>query len=128
MGPGSITIRLDGEPKRGFFQIKPTTITIDLKKYPDVQLGYAATTHKVQGITVEQSFVLMGDSMRNKEMAFTQLSRASHHTTLYAARTGSDSPLERLAHDISKSIAKDLAHDHKVVKQRTHGHDRGLSL
>lgn len=128
VGPGSLTIQLDGRPKRGFFRVKPQLVTIDLKKFGDVQLGYAATTHKVQGVTVQKSFVLMGEAMLSREMAFTQLSRASHETTLYAARSYDDSQLERLAKSVSKVAAKDLAHDHTLRTMQEKSYGRSLML
>jgi ATP-dependent exoDNAse (exonuclease V) alpha subunit len=128
VGPGSITIQFDGTSKRGLFRAKPKPVTIDLKQYPNVELGYAATTHKAQGVTVERSFVLLGDAMLSREMAFTQLSRASHETALYAAKPIAELSLEHLAERIGKSAAKDLAHDHTLQSQRNLSHDRSLSL
>jgi conjugative relaxase-like TrwC/TraI family protein len=119
MGPGSLTIVLDAQQPRGWFSRKPQTITIDLKKYPQIRLGYAATTHKVQGITVAKSFVLLGDSMLSKEMAFTQLSRATDSTTLYGTHAQYGDSVRLLATQISKTTQKDLAHDHTLQVQRT---------
>lgn len=115
-----LEVRLDGQQEQGFFSTQSGTVLIDLAKYSDVQLGYAATTHKIQGITVDSSYVLLGESMLNKEMAFTQLTRASLSTTIYGAEAQYGNTLEQLASRLSFSTAKDLAHDHKVVIQSEH--------
>lgn len=91
-----------------------SSIVIDLEQYSDVQLGYAVTTHKAQGATVKVSYVLLGESMLNKEMAFTQLTRASHSTVIYSAQAQLGNTLENLAGRLSQSIAKDLASDYKI--------------
>jgi conjugative relaxase-like TrwC/TraI family protein len=117
VGTPSLRIRLDDHQEQGLFFPKLRTLTIDLKTYPNVQLGYAATTHKVQGITMESSFVLIGDVMLSKERAFTQLTRASHDSTIYAAEARYGDALQLLTQQIGKQTAKDLAHDHTVVRQ-----------
>jgi ATP-dependent exoDNAse (exonuclease V) alpha subunit len=115
VGPGAITIRLDGvDAPRRLFPGRDRTITLDLKTYGDVQLGYASTTHRVQGLTFKQCFVLLGDSMLDREMAFTQMSRASHECKLYAAAAFLGDSLVELAKRIAKSNRKDLAHEHTV--------------
>ncbi|HMO86388.1 MAG TPA: AAA family ATPase, partial [Lacipirellulaceae bacterium] len=106
-GRAALKVQLDDFQERGFLLPKLRTLVIDLKDYPDVQIGYAATTHKIQGITVDTSFVLVGDVMLSKERAFTQLTRASHESTLYAAESRYGEPLQLLAQQISKQTAKD---------------------
>ncbi|MBA3483215.1 MAG: relaxase domain-containing protein [Pirellulales bacterium] len=115
-GPARLEVKLDAQAPQGAF-IKAGTLHIDLEKYSNVQLGYAATTHKAQGATVKSSYVLLGESMLNKEMAFTQLTRASHSTIIYAAEAELGNTLESLANRLSQSFAKDLANDHKIVTQ-----------
>ena len=116
-GTASLRIRLDDHQQQGFLVPKIRTLNIDLKTYPNVQLGYSATTHKVQSITVETSFVLVGDVMLSKERAFTQLTRASHESTVYAVEARYGDAMQLLTQQIGKQTAKDLAHDHSVVRQ-----------
>jgi conjugative relaxase-like TrwC/TraI family protein len=118
MGPGSLTVRLDDVKRKGLFTRKPQSVVIDLKKYPHVQLGYAVTTHKVQGITVERSFVLLGDAHASKELLFTQLTRASHASQLYAAEGQCKDSLRFIAEQMSRKTEKDLAHDHAIENRR----------
>ena len=128
IGKGSITIRLDDAPKAGFFAAKSQLVKIDLAKYDQVQLGYAVTTHKAQGATVDRSFVLMGGAMLDKEMAFTQLSRAKKETKLYTTEHEAGEGLTELAKPIKRSRKKDLAHDHDLQRQAAIERDRSLAI
>ena len=112
-----LQVKLDSPTLQKGSSQKVSTILIDLEKYSDVQLGYAVTTHKAQGATVKSSYVLLGESMLNKEMAFTQLTRASHRSVIYAAQAQLGNTLENLAGRLSQSVAKDLANDHRLAIQ-----------
>ena len=122
VGLGAVSVQLD-QP-RGVKGL--SIVTIDLATYGNIQLGYAATTHKAQGITVEKSFVLLGEEMLSKERAFTQLTRASKDSMLYGTEAQYGDTLQLLAQQISKQTAKDLAHDHTVKLQREHGYELSL--
>ncbi|WP_428306716.1 MobF family relaxase [Lacipirellula sp.] len=128
MGSASLTLRLDDHQEKGLLVPKIRTVTIDLNKYPNMQLGYSATTHKVQGITVSTSFVLIGDTMLSKERAFTQLTRASQESKIYAAEAQVGDSISQIAQQLSKSTAKDLAHDHRIVLQPKTEIDRRRGL
>lgn len=129
LGAPSLTLRLDDHQHQSGIQPKCRTVTVDLSDYSDLQLGYAATSHKVQGVTVERSFVLLGDVMLSKERVFTQLTRASDAIKVYAAEACRDQSLRRIAEQLSSSTAKDLAHDHQVVRQpNLHVSERKLLL
>lgn len=67
--------RLDGPEER--------TVTLALNKYSALDLGYAVTTHKGQGVTVERAYVLAGGPMQNQELTYVQMSRAREETRLY---------------------------------------------
>lgn len=115
--PMRLEVKLDSPTLQKGISQKVSTIAIDLEKYSSVQLGYAVTTHKAQGATVKASYVLLGESMLNKEMAFTQLTRASHHTVIYSAQAQLGNTLENLAGRLSQSSAKDLANDYQILIQ-----------
>ena len=53
---GRIGVRLD----------EGNRVSIPLEYFPSVRLGYAMTTHKGQGATVERAFVLAGGSMQDR--------------------------------------------------------------
>jgi len=116
-GNARLEVRLDKGTGQDNFNVKAGTVTIDLSKYKYVQLGYAATTHKAQGVTLKTSYVLFGESMLNKQMAVTQLTRATDTTTIYTAEAQLGGTLESLASRMGRSASKDLASDHRVVVQ-----------
>ncbi len=50
-------------------------VTFDSEKYSHLTHGYAVTTHKAQGVTVDHAFVLAGGSMTSRELTYVQGSR-----------------------------------------------------
>ncbi|QDV62011.1 MobF family relaxase [Crateriforma conspicua] len=74
-------------------------------------LGFAATAHKLQGATVDHSYVLLSGPLSSKEMAYVQATRARFSTHLFADRTTAGKDLERLEKALTRSREKKLAHD-----------------
>lgn len=117
-----LVIRLDREPSesqraRGHTQV----ITLPVRDLPkdSLTLGYAATTHKMQGNTVTNSFLLMGGTMTSRELAYVQATRARESTWLFADRLTAGDDLTDLAKSMSRSKGKQLAHD--VVEDAARG-------
>ena len=52
---------------------------IDIKEYKNIEHGYAVTTHKAQGMTVENA-VVMASKDSSQELAYVQSSRAKDST------------------------------------------------
>lgn len=50
-------------------------VSLPLHQYGHIDHGYAVTTHKAQGATVDHTFVLAGGKMANREIALVQFSR-----------------------------------------------------
>ncbi len=96
-----LTVRLDGGRR----------VTVDLGDYDDVQLGYAQTVHKAQGATLRNCLVLCGGSMQDREAAYTQASRASHETRLFADKETAGEELRDLVREMTRSRAKEMALD-----------------
>ncbi|MBI1827222.1 MAG: relaxase domain-containing protein [Planctomycetes bacterium] len=86
-------------------------VVIPLNSYPHVKLGYAVTTHKGQGTTVEDAFVLLGGFMQHRELSYTQASRARGQTRFYTDEHEAGPGLANLARQMSESRAKELAVD-----------------
>jgi ATP-dependent exoDNAse (exonuclease V) alpha subunit len=110
----NIKVRLDQDPSGSSqTQGRSRYVTIPLQKLgpDDVTLGYAATTHKMQGQTIQHSYVLMGDTMTNLEMAYVQLTRGKQSTRIFVDRETAGEELEDLIQAITRSQAKNLAHD-----------------
>lgn len=101
----TLSIRLDGRKR------KDGTVNIPLAKYSALTLGYAATTHKLQGATVDHAYVLLGGSMQSLEMTYTQVSRAEFSTRLYADELDAGPGLAKLIAQIDRSDVKRMAHE-----------------
>jgi Ti-type conjugative transfer relaxase TraA len=59
------------------------TVTFDAATYAHIDHGYAATIHKSQGVTVDQTLVLAALTM-DRHLAYVALSRHREAVTLYA--------------------------------------------
>ena len=133
------TVRLDGSEK---------VVGIDPQNYSDFTYGYAATVHKVQGMTVNRTFVYAEGFFWNRHLTYVAMSRHRDSCQVYInqathrdqaslckqlSRLGMkdsvlDFPLafaERRAIDsssvlqnFSKHLAKRLATWHKNIKEQ----------
>lgn len=95
----ALTVTLDNKERR----------TIPLNRYKDVALGYAVTTHKAQGVTTENAYVLIGGSNQNREITYVQASRARGDTRFYTERAEVGETLAQLSDQMQKSRQKELA-------------------
>ena len=60
-------------------------VSLKADSYDGVQPGYAVTTHKSQGMTVDRVHVMAGDGMHSS-LAYVAMTRQREGATLYAAR------------------------------------------
>ena len=101
----SVRVRLDNG-----FQVKFCVDT-----YEHVALGYALTAYRAQGVTLESdAFLLVGGPMTDREMAYVANSRSKARTRLYVNRLSGCETIEKLATLMTRSRAKDLAHDYEL--------------
>lgn len=101
-GLPQVNVRLDREV-RG----RPVRVTVGLDEPLD--LGYALTTHKAQGMTVDKVLVLGGSSLQSRELAYVQLSRARERTDLFIAEADAGEDLSVLSQAMERSLAQPLA-------------------
>jgi ATP-dependent exoDNAse (exonuclease V) alpha subunit len=94
--------------------------TLPYREFDAISLGYAITTHKGQGATVKNAFVLCGGAMANREISYVQASRAKKETHFFTERievwdAQAEAKVERtfeeLARRMSVSGQKDMALD-----------------
>jgi ATP-dependent exoDNAse (exonuclease V) alpha subunit len=97
----ALRVRLDGGPD----------VLVPLETYDHVRLGYAVTTHKGQGVTVDHAYVLAGGPMTDRELAYVQLSRARESTRVFVDRAEAGERLGDLARAMERSRPQELAHD-----------------
>ena len=87
-----------------------------------LRLGYAITTHKGQGSTVDYAYVLAGGSMQDREISYVQLSRARVQTRVFVDQQTAGKNLEGLTRQMDRSRAKDMASD--VLREQQEHHRR----
>lgn len=84
-------------------------VLIDTAHYEHVKLGYAVTTHKAQGMTAENTYILVGGAMQDREMSYVQVSRARGETTLFTDKLEAGENLAELSREMNHSRQKELA-------------------
>jgi hypothetical protein len=111
------------------------TKEINVKKYNHLEYGWATTTHKAQGMTVDRAFVygFANESMASQQATYVQISRAREETKLYivAGERGVEregmsqkidaqhrgEALEQMKKSWSYNAAKDTTLEHIPLKQ-----------
>ena len=83
--------------------------------YQNIELGYATTTHKAQGKTVDRAFVLAGGWMQNKEISYVQVSRAREATRIYTSVEEAGRSITEIAAKMNQSRMKELAQEQRQV-------------
>lgn len=96
----SITAELGGSRK---------SVRFSTDNYDSIQLGYASTTHKAQGMTTENAFVLTNETMQDRELSYVQISRATEATRIYTTEDEAGEDLTSLAQSFERSRQKELA-------------------
>lgn len=91
-----MTVKLDD----GVMRVVP------LGSYQSLELGYAVTTHKAQGKTVENAYVLAGQ-MNDRELTYVQVSRARGETRIFTAMDSLNT--KQLNELVQRSNQKELA-------------------
>jgi Ti-type conjugative transfer relaxase TraA len=94
----TIDVRLDnGEDKK-----------INLSKYPHLDHGWASTTHKAQGATVERAYVYghTQESMASQQATYVQISRARGETKIFAV--SGERSIERVGPELSREQARPI--------------------
>ncbi|MCB1131260.1 MAG: DUF2791 family P-loop domain-containing protein [Verrucomicrobiae bacterium] len=97
---GTLSVDLDSGQSR----------TFSVKSYEHVKLGYAVTTHKAQGMTATNAFILTDEAMQDRELSYVQASRAKLETRIFTTKMEAGDELADLAKRMTKSHEKELAH------------------
>ena len=95
---GTLSVRLDDD----------RAVRVPVEAYPHLRLGYALTTHKAQGMTVERAFILTGGTMTDRELTYVQASRARGATRWYVGSDLND-VTQRMTRSHEKLAAMSLA-------------------
>lgn len=110
----TVTFMLDRKPteqKSARGHTQSVAVAIKELSSDHLTLGYAATTHKLQGQSIERAYCLLGGGMTNKELTYVQLTRGEIATKLFIDRDHAGKKLADIADAMKQSGRKDLAHD-----------------
>ena len=88
--------------------------------YNKIQLGYAMTTHRAQGQTVDRAYILAGGSMQDRELSYTQVSRAREATRIFTSVEEGGRSIEELAAKMNQSRMKALAQEQREEYRQEH--------
>ena len=104
---GHITAVLDNGQSREF----------NIKDYQNIDYGWASTTHKAQGATVERAYVygFSNESMASQQATYVQISRAREETKLFIVAGERGVERERQAKDETQEQKQEAL---KEMKQR----------
>ena len=126
-----LSVRLDGEEQLRNIPVE----RVAGHAYTHVRRGYAFTTHKLQGYTVDHAYAHIGGTMTNIQMTYVQASRHRKSLRLYTdqneagisltnlarentansqklePKAGEDPEQSPLLRQVERSEAKELAHD-----------------
>lgn len=94
-----VTVTLDNGEKQ----------TFSPKQYEHVKLGYAVTTHKAQGATVDNVFILTNEAMQDRQLTYVQASRARDNARFFTTEAEAGDKLKDLAATMARSHEKVLA-------------------
>jgi conjugative relaxase-like TrwC/TraI family protein len=93
-------------------------VSIPLSKYREIQLGYAATTHKAQGMTTKNAFIMLGGPMQDRELSYVQASRARTSTRFYTDKYETGKDLENVTKAMEKSHQKAMARGIEAISKK----------
>jgi len=125
---GDVTVELDHGRE----------VRVDLDRYAELSRGYALTTHKAQGATIDEAFVYTRADRAARDMVYVQTSRARNALAVYVPGhdLGEDlQDLERAAsrdsteHTLALEIAAEghgPEREEELRKQRARGFGLGL--
>ncbi|MBX6313154.1 MAG: relaxase domain-containing protein [Isosphaeraceae bacterium] len=86
-------------------------VLVPVKDYGHLKLGYALTTHKAQGATTENAYVLLGGPSQDRELSYVQASRARGTTRFFLDKLEAGEDLRALCKQLERSRQKDLSYD-----------------
>ena len=99
---GSLTVRLLDGDRPGTV---PVTLTVGYVR-EHVDLGYATTAHRAQGITVDTSHVL-ADALTQREPFYVAMTRGRHANHAYLVLDPATTLRDRLAHPVGGPADQD---------------------
>lgn len=84
------------------------------KEYNSIDHGYAVSVHKSQGATVDNPFVLLGETMSDREWGYVAASRGREETKFYTT----EDTAEQLESLLARSRQKDSSLDYSMEQKQ----------
>lgn len=84
------------------------------KEYNAIDHGYAVSVHKSQGATVDNPFVLLGETMSDREWGYVAASRGREETKFYTT----EDTAEQLESLLARSRQKDSSLDYSMEQEQ----------
>ena len=101
---------------------KSREITIDPNAYSYFTYGYAATVHKSQGVTVDNTHVYLGGRRWNRNLTYVAMSRHRYSCNVYGDQN-THKTLESLKYNVSRKAHKDSILDYPLAFSERRGID-----
>lgn len=83
--------------------------TVNLRKYRDVELGYAVTAHRAQGRTVKQALLLADSGHLDAEQGYVAMTRQAEDLQVFAHEVTLGEELRKLTRALRRSRRQELA-------------------
>jgi hypothetical protein len=101
------------------------TVDLNLKEYDAIDYGYALNAHKVQEQTPEHSYIFMAENYQSKEIAYSQLSRATNSNRIYAFGDTEEEGIDYLEKITSRHSEQNYIHE---LLKTERNQDSGVQL
>jgi Ti-type conjugative transfer relaxase TraA len=95
-------------------------IIVDPDTYHHFTYGYAATVHKSQGATVDNSFIYLGGRGWNKSLAYVAMSRHKENCHVYGDQATHKS-IQSLKYNVNRKAHKDSVLDYPLAFSERRG-------
>ena len=112
-GRATLIVRMDAKDPQG----NERYVRVPLARFDAIDLGYAMTTHKAQGTTVNSALVLLDARHTSSEHVYVQLSRHTQECELFTDSVTAGEDCHELALAAQKSVRKQLVHDTAPLTQ-----------
>lgn len=101
-------------------------VTVNLKQYAHLKLGYSSTVFSAQGATVTYAYHLIGPTTRQQSYVMASRGRQQNrfYTDQYEAGHDMKGLVKQMSLDRSKGIASDLSSQDAAKKSVTRNHTR----
>ena len=109
-----LEVRLDRRGASG----RRLHVRIDVSKYSDIDLGYAATVHRSQGKTVDRAFVVLDPGRIDAELSYVALTRQAESLHVFAHELAVGERLSDLARAMQRSRRPELVTEFRRASEQ----------